>query len=148
MVIIKNLLPVIAITCAFFLFTACENNTQSGDTQSGDTQDSTTSNTPEKYAQYLNKVTSETDKAKLKKILTLLDSKNLNICEVDKELLSISSQARREGGAKHGIASDKGTELARKLEKERKAKYWEDKGLKGADSLSLQIGVFSMGICN
>jgi len=142
MVIIKNLLPVIAIICAFFLFAACEDNAQSGNTQ-----DSTTSNTPEKYAQYLSKMTSEEDKTTLKKILALLDSKSLDICQVSKELLAISTQARREGEAKFGFGKPETMKYAGKLEEERTAIYCKEKEL--PDSLSAYIVVFTTRLdCN
>lgn len=85
----------------------------------------------------VDKLSSERDKTRLTNILVLLNSKKLDLCKVDKDLLKISGDARKTNPNNQ-----------EQIEAKKKADFWEKQGLKGADSLSLQIAVFSMKVCN
>lgn len=98
--------------------------------------DGSKSNLSKKDQAMVDKLSSERDKTRLTNILVLLNSKRLDLCKVDKDLLSISSNARKTNPNNQ-----------EETETKKKAEYWTKNGLKGADSLSLQIAVFSMKVC-
>ena len=143
------LCQVLLSLCFAVIFTACGSgetattgdNSQNRETGAKSNNNTNNSTQDGKFAKYLNKVTGK-NKEGLKDILQLLDSKNLDICEVDKELLQISTNARKEAETKFGAVSNESFDYRRKTEEQRKKGYWKEKGL--PDSLSGYVAIYTM----